>query len=221
MGGPFEKEDGKSVTDAFQRILKGSKGGQPLRLQTDLGKEFYNQTFEKFLKDKSSEHFSTHGDSKAAVVERWDCTLKERMYRMFTALNTLTFYDRLPLLVWGYNTTPPRSIGLAPHRVTRANERTVLDRLYERRLRRRKPPRLKVGDRVCLNKKYRPFQKGYLPGWTEKVFFVRRVRRGPVPTYKIKEWDSTPMEGTFYQEDIQKVAPKYDSWIPKRHLKAL
>ena len=31
---------------------------------------------------------------------------------------------------------------------------------------------LKVGDRVRLNKKHRPFQKGYLPGWTEEVFFV-------------------------------------------------
>ena len=63
----------------------------------------------------------------------------------------------------------------------------------------------KSGNRVRLNKKHRLFQKGYLPGWTEKVFFVRRVRRGPVPTYKIQEWDGTSVEGTFYQENLQKV----------------
>ena len=122
---PLKNKTGKSVTDAFQRILRGSKGRQPLRLQTDLGKEVYNQTFQNFLKDKGIAHFSTHGDSKAAVVERWNRTLKERMYRMFTASNTLTYVDRLPLLVIGYNATPHRSIGLAPFRVTRANEQTV------------------------------------------------------------------------------------------------
>ena len=29
------------------------------------------------------------------------------------------------------------------------------------------PPKCQVGDRVRLNKKHRPFKKGYLPGWTE------------------------------------------------------
>ena len=70
-----------------------------------------------------------------------------------------------------------------------------------------------------------------------------------MPTYKILEWDSIRVEGTFHQEDLQKVhvpddalfrvekvlrkrGPnvlvrwkgwpcKYDSWIPKRHLKVL
>ena len=102
---PLKNKTGKSVTDAFQRILKDSKGRQPLRLQTDVGKESYNQTLQKFLKDKGIAHFSTHGDSKAVVVERWNCTLKESMYRMFAGLNTLTYFDRLPMLVRGYNVT--------------------------------------------------------------------------------------------------------------------
>lgn len=246
---PLKNKTGQSVTEAFRRILKGSKGRQPTRLQTDLGKEFYNRPFQSFLKDKGIEHFSTHGDSKAAVVERWNRTLKERMYRMFTAMNTLSYVDRLPLLVRGYNATPHRSIGMAPFRVTRANERTVWDHLYARRLQQQKRPTLKVGDRVRLNKKHRPFKKGYLPGWTEEVFFVRRAEAGSVPTYKLQEWDGTPLKGTFYQEDVQKVhvlddalfrvekvvrrrgpnvlvrwkgwPDKYDSWIPKRQLTRL
>lgn len=32
-----------------------------------------------------------------------------------------------------------------------------------------KKPQCKVGDKVRLNKKFRPFKKGYLPGWTEEV----------------------------------------------------
>ena len=56
-----------------------------------------------------------------------------------------------------------------------------------------------------LNKIHRTFEKGYLPGWTEEVFVVHRVIPGPVPTYKIREWDDTPVQGTFYEEDLQKV----------------
>ena len=97
-----------------------------------------------------------------------------------------------------------------------------------------------------LNKKFRQFKKSYLPGWTEEVFVVARVMSGVVPTYKIYEWNGTPVEGTFYSEDVQKVnvkdddlfriekivkrkgdrvlvrwkgwPDKYDSWIDKRAL---
>ena len=34
---------------------------------------------------------------------------------------------------------------------------------------------------------------------------MARVIRGPVKTYKIGELDDTPLEGTFYEEDLRKV----------------
>ena len=100
-----------------------------------------------------------------------------------------------------------------------------------------------------LQKKHRPFDKWYLPGWTEEVFIIDRAVPGPVATYKIKEWDGTSVKGTFYEQDMQKVdvpddalfrvekvlqrrrqevkvrwkgwPQKYDSWIPKSSLTSL
>ena len=72
-------------------------------------------------------HFSTHGDTKASVVERFNRTLKQRLYRYFTAANTLKFIDILPDLVEGYNATPHRSIGKAPKQVTWKNEKNHLE----------------------------------------------------------------------------------------------
>ena len=69
-----------------------------------------------------------------------------------------------------------------------------------------KKPQCQVGDKVRLNKKFRPFKKGYLPGWTEDVFLVKQIyTTKPVVTYKLREWDGTPIKGTFYSEDLQKV----------------
>ena len=56
----------------------------------------------------------------------------------------------------------------------------------------------------------RLFKKGYLPGRTEEVFVIRESIPGPVPTYKVEEWDGTPLEGTFYEHDVQKVSVKDD-----------
>jgi len=134
-------------------------------------------------------------------VKRFNRTLKERY---FTAANTLKFDNVLPELVQGYNATRHRSIGMAPQDVTWKNEEAVWKRLYDKRLKKEKP-KFKVGDQVRLNKIYRTFAKGYLPGWTEEVFVVHRVTPGPVPTYKILEWDDTPVQGTFYEANLQKV----------------
>ena len=72
-------------------------------------------------------------------------------------------------------------------------------------------PKCQVGDRVRLNKKHPSFKKGYLPGWTEEVFVVTHVRRHPVATYRLSEWDGTPIKGTFYEPDVQKVQVWDDS----------
>ena len=84
---------------------------RPLRVQTDQGKEFYNRGVQAWFKKQGTHHFSTYGDSKASVVERWHRTLKQRMYRYFTAHNTLRYVDVLQPLIHTYNHAYHRSIG--------------------------------------------------------------------------------------------------------------
>ena len=86
------------------------------------------------------------------------------------------------------------------------NEYLIWNRLYKKRLRKRDRPKLRVGDKVRLNKKHRVFQKGYLPSWTEEVFLVHGISAiRPVVTYTLTEWNGTPIRGTFYKQDVQKV----------------
>ena len=200
---PLKAKTGVALVHAFDKIVNQGRR-QPNRLQTDRGKEFYNRTFQRWIKDQGIQHFSTERDAKASVVERFNRTLKERLYRYFTAANTLKFDDVLPDLVQGYNATRHRSIGMAPQDVTWENKEAVWNRLYGKRLKKKKP-QFKVGDRVRLNNIHRTFEKGYLPGWTEEVLVVHRVVPEPVPTYKIREWDDIPVQGTFYEADLQKV----------------
>ena len=63
-----------------------------------------------------------------------------------------------------------------------------------------------MGDHVRLSQRVRPFKKSYLPQWTEEVFVVSKVMRGPLTTCRVKEMDDTPVEGTFYEQDFQPIS---------------
>ena len=115
------------------------------------------------------------------------------MYRYFTVNNTLNFVPVLQTFVKSYNRSYHRSIQMAPDQVTEANSRQVYANLYKNK--KVNKPTLEVGDRVL----------GYLPSWTEEVFVIRESIPGSVATCKLEEWDGSPLQGTFYKQDLQKV----------------
>ena len=49
------------------------------------------------------------------------------------------------------------------------------------------------------------FKKGYPPGWTEDVFQVVKLNRNGNNNIKVQEIDDTPLQGTFYACNLQKV----------------
>ena len=107
-----------------------------------------------------------------------------------------------------YNKACHRSIGTAPERVTHTNAQEIWHRLYGKAFVKRSaqvPFKFKVGDKVCISKKKGTFEKGYLADWTEEVFSIaQRLRRIP-PVYRLREYDGTMLEGTFYERELQRV----------------
>ena len=203
---PLKDKTGKSLKEAFQVIFE--TGRRPIRLQTDRGTEFTNRVFQKFLKENDVHHFSTYNDeTKASIVERFNRTLKTKMWKYFTHREVLTYADVLPELVESYNGTVHRSIGMPPSEVTWANQTTVSKRLYGR-----KGPKTSCkfvsGDRVRLSKTRRTFKKGYLPNWTEELFTVVKCIETRPPVYVVKDDHGEILEGTFYAEELQKVIKK-------------
>ena len=65
----FERYKGVSIVDAFQKILDNSNR-KPNKIWVDKGSKFYNNYFEKWLKDNDIEMNSIHNEGKS-VVERF------------------------------------------------------------------------------------------------------------------------------------------------------
>ena len=76
-------KSGKTLVEAMKIVLK--EGRSPKSLQTDKGKAFKNMEFQTFLKSRDIYFFTTQNPkTKACIVERFQRTLKFRMWRYFT-----------------------------------------------------------------------------------------------------------------------------------------
>ena len=206
---PLKRKTGDALVEAFSGIF--AQGRRPRRLQTDKGKEFINKTFQNFLKQQGVDFFVTENeDIKAAIVERFNRTLKEKMWRYFTKKNTLRYVDVLPALVYNYNHSFHRSIQRAPAEVDKTNQEEVWHTLYgeEHKVLQASRQAYQEGDRVRLSKARRTFKKGYLPSWTEELFTISRINRTLPVTYVLKDDHGEELKGTFYKEEIQKVGDK-------------
>lgn len=207
---PLENKTGTSLVKAFEDIF--AQGRKPLKLQTDKGTEFRNKVFQRFLKEEGVDFFVTQNeDIKASIVERFNRTLKEKLWRYFTKKNTLRYVEVLQPMVQSYNRSYHRSIKRAPADVSTTNQEEVWQTLYGHprdTLNKGQPPKLKGGDRVRISKARRTFKKGYLPSWSEELFTISRLKKTTPPTYVLKDDNGEELEGTFYQEELQKVGDK-------------
>jgi len=92
-----------------------------------MGKEFYNADVQKILKKHDINHYSTYSTLKASVVERFNRTLKNDMWKMFTLNGNYKWIDELPHLVSDYNARKHRTIGMRPVDVTPAIAERLLN----------------------------------------------------------------------------------------------
>ena len=212
---PLKDKRGSSVAAAFEKLFTKVK---PLMVQTDRGVEFLNGHVQEIFRKYNIKHYwSLNDDIKAACVERFNRTLKTRLFRYFTHHRTNRWIDVLDDFIQSYNESFHRSIGMAPNDVTFDNTEIVMKRLYPE-----KPvPKWKflIGDTVRISKYKNIFQKGYLRNWTDELFtIVERYPTHPV-TYGLKDLSEEHIRGRFYEPELQRVIKTDDVYKVEKVIK--
>ena len=195
-----------SVSLAFEHIFKKSKR-KPEKLWTDKGSEFISKHFKDFLKKNKIILYHTQNEEKSSVVERWNKTIKNKMWKMFSANNNTVYWDKLDKLVDNYNNTVHSSIKMSPNEASKKeNEKQVFTNLYDDEIYLKpKKPKFSIGNKVRLSKyKRRVFDKGYNPNWTEEVFVIDKVNLTKLVTYHVVDLLGEKVEGSFYEKELQK-----------------
>ena len=179
----LKNKSGEDVAKAFQSILTSSvKYCQ--KLYTDKGKAFYNK-FRAMLKQYDIEHFSSgNKEIKCSVVERFNRTLKTRMYRYFTAKLMNRYIDVLQDLVRSWWSLP------------------TSDRFQ-----------FQVGDQVHIPRIKGRFEQGFLQNWSDEVFVVVQCVGRVPPVYKLKDLTGETLNGTFYSRELQQVIKTIDTYF--------
>ncbi len=125
---PLKSKSANDIVFAFKLIFKDRK---PLKLHIDQGLEFDNIQFKKLCKDRNIIIFiSKDKKIKYSTIERVNRTLKEKMFRCFTANGTRKYIDVLEKWVYSYNKRYHRSIKMKPIEVNESNERIAYGNLY-------------------------------------------------------------------------------------------
>ena len=206
---PLKTKTGLEVAKAFESLLVKNK---PKMLWVDKGKEYYNKNVLDLLAKDKIKVYSTENEEKSSVCERWNRTIKDKMYKRFTMQNNTVYVDILPKILASYNNSRHRSIGMTPFQARKPeNYGKVYFNLYgdlareNNRTKTNKKNEFRVGDRVRISKYKRvTFDKGYTPNWTEEVFIIDEIRFTNPITYKIKDLNGEVIKGTFYREELQK-----------------
>ena len=211
---PIRDKTSTEIIKAFQKILE--KGRIPRRVRSDAAKDFTSTAFKDFLKSEGIHQMITHSEKQANYVERFIKTLKSKIFRYMVEHNSPRYIDILEKIVHSYNNTFHTGIRSEPKNVTKQNERQLWWQMYwpseryDKKLKKKKLKgiryQFKVGDRVRTTYVRNAFQREYSSRWTAEIFKIdRRYMRQGQPIYKLVDWFDEPVEGTFYQKELQKV----------------
>ena len=125
----MKNKQGETVTEAFKTIFK--EGRKPEYLWTDKGGEFYNKHMKDLLNKHSITLYSTENEEKSSVVERWNRTTKNKMWKQFTVRGNSKYLDVLTKILKQYNNTKHSSMKMTPTEASKKkNEEVVYFNLY-------------------------------------------------------------------------------------------
>lgn len=196
---PLKSKTAIDVTNAMNDIF--NLGRRPKNLQTDDGKEFFNNLFKNLMTKYKINHYSTYSIMKASIVERFNRTLKGMMWKEFSYNGSYHWVDLYEKLISDYNKKIHRVIKMAPIDVKPSNEKLLLNTVYNH-IKIFKKNKFNIGDNVRISKYKHCFEKGYTPNWTTEIFKIKHIKITYPTTYILEDYMGNPIKGGFYEEEL-------------------
>ena len=205
---PLKTKKTEELINAFKTIFKTHKFA---KIWTDQETGIYSTQFQEFLLSENVGLYSTASEIKVSIIERFNRTLKEWMYKEFTKTNNTKWLKLLPKLIDRYNNRVHTTTKVKPIDAYKdtddINERINTEHSIKRK------PKLKVGDRVRMYRWKKDYEKGYTPRWTTEIFTIDSINKLSNPTvYYLKDSNNELIEvpyqpnkpAGFYSEELQK-----------------
>ena len=120
------------------------------------------------------------------MVERFNRTLKTKIWTYFTAKQTNVYIDKLEDFVKSYNHSVHRMIGMRPADVKENDQDRIWAKLYGNNIH-MPQKQSSVGRFARISKIKGVFEKGYIPNWSEEHFHIKKRIPKRKPVYKLTD----------------------------------
>ena len=180
---PLKNKNAQTIKDSFENILISSKR-KPNLVESDRGKEFYNNIFQDFLNKNNIKLYSRNSSYGAVFAERFNRTIRDLLKKIVFEQGDAKWIDILPTITEQYNNRRHTSTKLSPKDVSlRKNEGYVYKNLLDKR--KKIKPKFQINDLVRTADLKKTFSKGDTTNWSYKLYKITEIINDTIPSYKI------------------------------------
>ena len=130
---PLKNKNAQTIRDSFENVLINSKR-KPNLIESDRGKEFYNNIFQDFLNKNNIKLYSRNSSYGAVFAERFNRTIRDLLNRPVFEKGDGNWVDVLPTITKQYNSRIHSSTKLTPIQASlKKNEGYVYKNLLDKR----------------------------------------------------------------------------------------
>ena len=180
---PLKNKNAQTIKDSFENILISSKR-KPNLIETDRGKEFYNNIFQDFLNKNNIKLYSRNSSYGAVFAERFNRTIRDLLKKIVFEHGDAKWIDILPTITKQYNNRIHSSTKLTPIQASlKKNEGFAYKNLLDKR--KKITPKFQMNDLVRVADLKKTFSKGDTTNWSYKLYKITEIINDTIPAYKI------------------------------------
>ena len=180
---PLKNKKAQTLKDSFENILITSKR-KPGLIETDRGKEFYNNIFQDFLNKNDIKLYSRNSSYGAVFAERFNRTIRDLLKKIVFEQGDAKWIDILPTITEQYNNRRHTSTKLSPKDASlKKNEGFVYKNLLDKR--KKVNPKFQINDLVRTADLKKTFSKGDTTNCSYKLYKITEIINDTIPSYKI------------------------------------
>ena len=180
---PLKNKNAQTIKDSFENVLISSKR-KPNLIESDRGKEFYNNIFQDFLNKNNIKLYSRNTSLGAVFAERFNRTIRDLLKKIVFEHGDGNWIDILPTITKQYNNKVHSSTKLTPIQASlKKNEGYVYKNFLDKR--KKVKPKFQINDLVRTADLKKTFSKGDTTNWSYKLYKITEIINDTLPTYKI------------------------------------
>ena len=197
---PLKNKNAQTIKDSLENIIINSKR-KPNLIETDRGKEFYNNMFQDFLIKNNIKIYSRNSSYGAVFAERFNRTIRDLLKKIVFENGHGNWIDILPSITKQYNNRIHSSTKLSPKDASlKKNEGYVYKNLLDKR--KKIKPKFQINDLVRTADLKRTFSKGDTTNWSYNLYKITEIIDDTIPSYKINNLPERYNESLLKKTDL-------------------